>query len=137
MVGGYEAPQGVGRRMIVESRPLRWVYGGISVMLALIGVAVFLTILFPAQFRHSGMGYFPGWPFGVFWGLLWLFVVLWLFSWVFRWSWWTLHGPSRYRRYRGWYDQDSASVIARERYARGELTAEQFDKIMKDLDHPR
>jgi Short C-terminal domain len=44
---------------------------------------------------------------------------------VFRFSWWGC---------RGWYfHEDSATVMLRERFARGELTREQFEQMRKDL----
>lgn len=94
-------------------------------MFALIGVGALLAILYPRSF--SGAGF---WPFGYFWfpwGFFFLFFVF--FWWVRRWGW----GRGYYGR-RSWRNEnDPAHSIARERYARGEITKEQYDKIVRDL----
>ena len=39
-----------------------------------------------------------------------------------------------YQRRYGWWRYDGASQILRERYAKGEITKEQFDQMMRDLE---
>ncbi len=59
-----------------------------------------------------------------------LFFFFWVFSWFFRpWGW----GWGYRRRYR-WWRYDDAERILRERYARGEITKEQFEQMMRDLE---
>jgi len=69
-----------------------------------------------------GFGFFP---FGFF-GFFWIFAVFWFIRWAF-WP-WRGYGPRRYWRY-----SDQAYYILRERYARGEITKEQFDQMTRDL----
>jgi putative membrane protein len=67
-----------------------------------------------------------GWGFGlmgllmiVFWG-----GIIWLIVW----------GISRLTRHEAYHGADKKPLdIARERYAKGEITKEQFDQIKKDL----
>ena len=71
-------------------------------------------------------------PFGFPWvgGIFSLFFLFWAVSWFFRpWGWgWG------YRRRYGWWRYDGASQILRERYAKGEITKEQFEQMMRDLE---
>jgi uncharacterized membrane protein len=106
--------------------PRRWLFVGLGVMFALIGVGVLLALLYPGRFA-GGDG---SWNFGFFWfpwGLFFLFFVF--FWWIPRWGW----GHGYYGR-RNWrYGMDPAHSIARERYARGEISKEQYDQIVRDL----
>lgn len=80
-----------------------------------------------APFNHPGLFFFP---FGFFLFLLFVFF-------VFRWAWWGAgwgwYGHRRWYRYDGYNARD----IVRERYARGEITREQYNQLMGDLDHPQ
>jgi len=66
-------------------------------------------------------------PFGFIFFLLLIFFVARLFFWG---AWWGWRGG---RRYRGYYYGGDAKEILRQRYARGEITKEQFDQMNRDL----
>ncbi len=71
-------------------------------------------------------GFFPWFPFvgiWIFFGFLFLFG-------VFRWG----AGPWGWGHGWDYGDRDDSRAILRERYARGEITREQFDAIRRDLD---
>jgi putative membrane protein len=98
---------------------MRWMWYGLGAMFVLIGVAIILAIYYG---RTTPEGYPYG--FGWLWGFIWIpFAFFWIFGWGWR--------GYRYRRYR--YD-DGAYQILRERYARGEITKEQFEQMMRDLE---
>jgi putative membrane protein len=124
--GGYSAEP--------ASHPHRWVYIGLAVMLALIGVAILLVILTPATFGyHPSAGGFG--PWGAFGGFFLIFLFVLIILWIVRIGMWS----SRSQRYgqRGAGGRHYAAfAIARERYARGEITREQYDQIMQDLQRP-
>ena len=67
-------------------------------------------------------------PFGFFRGFIFFFLFFGAFRWFF-WGW----GWRRGYGYYGGHD-DRAHRILRERYARGEITKEQLDQMMRDLD---
>jgi putative membrane protein len=86
-----------------------------------------------------GVVYFPFFPFGFgwVWGLFGIFFVFWIFRWIF-WGWgggwgWGWGWGWGYRG-RYWRRYDQAVAILRERYAKGEITKEQFDQMMRDLE---
>ncbi|MGC2289094.1 MAG: hypothetical protein WA688_04480 [Thermoplasmata archaeon] len=117
--------------------PHRWLYIGLAVMLVLIGVALFLVILSPGTF-----GYHPGTtgigPFGYLGGFFLIFLFVMIIFWIVRIAMWSSR-PSGYRNRQGFGGgrRYGAFAIARERYARGEISREQYDQIMQDLQrHP-
>lgn len=100
-----------------ESNRIRRIVGwGIVGLIVVIGAAVTLS-----AFASGGrMSFFPfGWLGGIFLVLL----VFWIAKWFF-WPWG-----------RGWYGYEhrSAEQILRERYARGDISKEQFQQMMSDL----
>jgi len=101
--------------------------------LALVGVLVVLFVLFYwGVFGGGAAGGRPGYPpWGGFF-LLFGLVLLSLF--VIRIALWS--GRHRYYGYGrpGGRHGDPAVMIARQRYARGEITREQYDQILTDLD---
>lgn len=126
----------------------RIVYVGLGVMFILFGIAALVYTLYPLRFgpaftylnigtrrpypaltplfmgRIWGIG-----PFLAFFGLFILLVLFLLFvGFIFTW-------PLRSWRFRHqWrYRFDSAYMILRERYAKGEITKEQYEQMMKDL----
>ena len=110
----------------------RWISWGFFAMFVLIGVAAVLAVLT----RGTPSGSAAMFPFGFswVWGIFGFFFFLWIFSWFFRpWGWgrwWRWGGPYGY--YRPWGHEDAIEIL-RARYARGELTKEQFDSMMQDL----
>lgn len=102
---------------------------GLAVMFILIGAGVFISSVFRPATAPVTMMSFP-FDFGWIWGLVGIVFVVWIFSWGFRWAW----GPSRrYYRQSYWY-RDDAHEILRQRYARGEITKDQFDQMTRDLE---
>jgi putative membrane protein len=124
--GGY--PQGPPRHRH------RWLLIALFAgMLVILGVLL-LVFLSPGTFGyHPAPGAVLG-PFGLFGGLFVIFIFLLIISLIVRIAMWS----SRGRGYgsRGGYGAGrryGAFAIARERYARGEITREQYDQIMQDL----
>ncbi len=107
-----------------------WVVLAIVVLAALVmGISAFFGYFVGRPMGYMGYPYsFPFFfPFGWLFGLFWVFIIFWALRWVFwprRWSW----GYSR--RYWGYGDE---YYILRQRYARGEITKEQFDQMTNDL----
>ena len=112
-----------------------WIWGlGTAAIAALVGAIAYhagqtATVVTTAPggseviYRgYDGFGFFP---FGFF-GFFWIFAVFWFIRWAF-WP-WRGYGPRRSWRY-----GDQAYYILRERYARGEITKEQFDQMTRDL----
>jgi putative membrane protein len=105
----------------------------IFALVALVIVGIFVT---PFLWAHYGM--MPGtgttYPmpfFGwFFWPLGFLFVLFIIFG-VARLLWFPW-GRGYYRR--GWYGFGTPEEILRRRYARGEITKDQFDQMMRDLE---
>lgn len=88
-------------------------------------------------------GWLPGPPWGgpypVFWPLfpLGFFLVIFLVFFALRWSWW---GSGRWRGGYWGYGGPAgpgAREILRQRYARGEITREQLQQMIRDLDEIR
>ncbi len=112
--------------MVGRSRAWIWIPVGV---LALLGIVLVASLMFgPTAFSR---GPSPWFPFFGFWAFLWIFIVFGVLRW-FLWPGWG------YRRgYRGGYWRgDEAVDIARSRYARGEITKEQFDEVMRGLGQP-
>jgi putative membrane protein len=108
---------------------------GVSILQwALIGLAVLLVLGIIFLFSHTALGgtrgygmmFFPSFPlgFGVF-GVFWIFVIFALP--VF------LLWPASRRQHEDDLQHDGALQILRERYAKGEITKEQFDQMRRDL----
>ena len=105
---------------------------GLGLLLA--GFVVFLVVAFlVANLVHpyyypGTMPYYGGWwfffPFGFF---FFIFVVFFIGRLLF-WPW----GGGWRRNY--WYRHDEAYYILRQRYARGEITKDQYDQMMRDLE---
>jgi putative membrane protein len=121
--------------------PRRWVYVALSILFVLIGVSILWAVLFSA---HPTVDWAP-WMSGNWaawdWvaGLLLFLLFLWILVWGIRAVVWGLGGNGYrwrhyYRRYARW-GLDPAYETARARYARGEISREQFDQISTDLAH--
>lgn len=98
--------------------PARYRIVGTLLMLP-IGIIIALVLLYVVAFRG---GYFPGEFLLVFVAI---FAVLFLVR-IFFWR-------SRRRYYRQRWQSNSAVRILRQRYARGEITKEQFRQMLRDL----
>ncbi len=92
----------------------------------LLGVA-FVTGLLVGRVGFFGFSPFF-FPFGWLFGLFFVFLLFRFLFWPWGWGW----GYSR--RY---WDYDRAYHILRERYARGELSKEQFEAMLRDLEQHR
>lgn len=109
-------------------RVIRWGVAGLFLLLAAgIVVAIVLRALYPGAGGDGGFSFAPFYLFPL--GFFLLFLFLFGFRWWFRpWGWgWGWGYP--YGRYHG-----GAMEILRERYARGELTKEQFEAMSRDLE---
>src|SRR5438094_9045971 len=118
-------------REIVRHR--KFIGWGIAAFLFLIGVAIVIGLIVRAIVGPSaGFGYFPFFffPFGFF---IFVFFLFFLFRGLF-WGWggWGWRGYPMYGR-SGYHD--GAAEILRRRYASGELTKDQFDRMLRDIRH--
>jgi putative membrane protein len=122
--GGYGAPPRPRRHRL-------WIVG--AVVIAVVAVVGVLLLLYVNGF--FGPTPYGGHPyFGFFGGFLLLFIIVWLAFFLLRVSFWGARTQGRYGGYGGpRRGPDPAVVIARQRYARGEITREQYDQIMTDL----
>jgi putative membrane protein len=107
-------------------------YGFLGLLLAVI-LVIFVGGLLFQTFVPGFSGYRYGFfPFGFFFFPFGFILVIFLISSVFRWAFWPRGWGGGYRR-GYWGYQGDAFEILRERYARGELSKEQFDQMMQDL----
>ncbi len=102
-------------------------------------LAVFVTAMIVFMFvvgpRVAPTGPYMFFPFGFGWigGFFLIFLFFGLFRWfLFPWGW---HYGYRYGYGNGRYRDESYSIL-RERYARGEITKDQYDQMMRDLETP-
>jgi len=119
---GYGGPPGARRRTG------RWVALAVGLALIVVIVVVFLLLL-DGTIGYGSTGPHPF--FGFWGGFLLLFLLLWVSFFVLRIALWSGRGRGGYGR-PGMY-RDPAVMVARQRYARGEITREQYDQIMTDL----
>lgn len=105
----------------------RYVAWGLLGLIILVGISIATSIIFFVP-RSVGTFYplFPFSPFhfGILGVIFLIFIIFWIARWLFR--------PWR-GRYHTWYREDDAHEIIRERYAKGEITKEQFEQMMRDL----
>ena len=111
-------------------RHRRLIGWGIAGLLLLIGVAVLVGAIIRAAIGPMpGFGGFFFVPFGFFFFLFFLFFV---FGWFRWWGWGGWRGYPM-----TWGYHDSAAEILRRRYARGEISKDQFDQMMRDIEQSR
>ena len=107
-----------------------WVIGGLVILLL---VGLFAVPFFFYGSMMGPTGYFPRpyffFPFGF---LVFFFAIFFVVRWVFGgWGWGLRGGYSRgYWRHGGY---GNATEILRQRYAKGEITKDQFDQMMRDI----
>jgi putative membrane protein len=105
---------------------------GIAGFLLLIGIAIVVSAILRATVGPaSGFGGFFFFPFGFFFFLFFLFFIFGWFRW-WGWGWWGWRGYPM-----SWGDHDGAAEILRRRYARGEISKDQFDQMMRDIEQSR
>lgn len=123
----------------------RWLFAGLAALFVLIGVAIALSIVVPVL-----RGEAPSWqvgaePWNWVLGLVGVFVAVWIIVTVVRLLVFAAGGSYDWRAYRHyrrhrfddwWGSPDSAVALVRERYARGEISREQYDQIVRDLERP-
>ena len=85
-----------------------------------IGLIIMLLVLFYVLVFRGG--YFPG-------ELLLIFIVIFLGLFVIR----SMYSTSRRKQWREQRRRKEPVLILRQRYARGEITKEQFDQMLRDL----
>ena len=89
-------------------------------------VAVFIVALVGFAFlRPEGPGLYAWFPFGFFWIWPLGFIVFFLIAKSFFWGWGWRSGH--------WSDYGDAERILAARYARGEITKEEFERVRKGL----
>src|SRR2546428_12583680 len=116
-------------------RHRRFIGWGIAAFLFLIGVAIVIGLIVRAIVGPgAGFGYFPFFffPFGFFIFIFFLFFAFRVFFRPWGWGGWGWGGYPMYGR-----DRDGAAEILRRRYASGEITKDQFDQMMRDIQQSR
>jgi len=123
--------------------PRRWLFAGLTALFVLIGISVVIAVAVPVL-----RGQAPSWstdvaPWNWIVGVIGLIIAVWIVVWIVRIFAWGVWGPSYsphywrhyYRHYYrgGPFGTDPAVEIARERYARGEISQEQLDQILGQL----
>ena len=102
-----------------EGLPKRGVLGTLLMLPIGLIVAILLVLYF---FAFRGRGYFPG-------EILLVCVVVFFGLFAIR----TLYWSSRRKHWREQFRANQPIRILRQRYARGEITKEEFDRMLRDL----
>jgi uncharacterized membrane protein len=131
--GPYYRPPGMGGGP--PHSQIRWFAIAIAAVFIVAAALILLVLLYPASFGLAA----PSSPyrFGAFGGVFFLFFILIVVFFIVRVAFW----GTRMGRYRGrYYGQDRSgygpnrpAMVARMRYARGEITREQYNQIMDDI----
>lgn len=115
-----------------ESNRIRRIIGwGIIALIAVTGLSVVLSLYFAPWRPGGGFGYpffFPS-HFGWLGGIFIIFIVFLIARW-FLWPW---RGGRRGEYYSHHQQRPDAASIVKERYAKGEITREQFEQMIRDL----
>jgi uncharacterized membrane protein len=118
------------------SSRIRWFPVIIGIIFAGAATVILLLLIFPASFGIAS----PSYPYhyGLFGGVFFLFLILIVAFFIVRVAFWSTRA-SRYGRRsganhpNGGYGPNRPVMVARMRYARGEITREQYDQIIQDL----
>ena len=113
--------------------PHKIFWTGLSVMFILIGVAAVLSVVFNIHnYTVNGINWLgiASGIAGTLIGLFVLFIFIWFIVWIFRFVGWSSRS---WKYHSSWWGHDEAMEILRERYAKGEITKEEYDKMMNDL----
>ena len=132
----YYRPEGMQYR---ERPPRRhWLPIIIGAVFVVVALVILLVALYPASF-----GFNPSpspYHFGLFGGFFLFFFVLIVLFFIVRVAFWSTRTSGYGRRYQRYQNQNPGmnrpAMVARMRYARGEITREQYDQIMRDLGRP-
>jgi len=89
---------------------------------AIVGVIAVIGLSIAVSLYIAPNGYYP-FRFGWLGGIFLIFAGLWVARWLF-WPW---------RGYYPYQHRIDAVSIVRERYAKGEITKEQFEQMLRDL----
>ena len=115
---------------------VHWLPILLGVILAGVATVILLALLYPASFGlQTGSSPYHFGPFG---GVFVLFFVLIVVFFIVRVAFWSARTSAYGRRYdrnlsSGGYGTNRPLMIARMRYARGEISREQYEQIMRDL----
>ncbi len=119
-----------------ESNHIRRIVGwGIIGLIAVIGLSIALSLYLAPWPPGEGFGYpFFFFPFHFGWlGAIFLIFIVFLVARWFLWPWRRGEGGGGgYYAYPQQQRPDAASIV-RERYAKGEITKEQFEQMLRDL----
>lgn len=121
-----------------SANPVRWIFLGLSVMFVLIGVGVLLSILSSApSFTFTApwttWASIWAWVIGAFVFAVFVLIAVSIARFVVG-GFGAGYISRRYFRPYGRWGRDPAVDVARERFARGEITREQLDQILTELD---
>jgi putative membrane protein len=101
------------------------------ILVPILALAILAAVLAGfAFYGNSSHGPFPyyGWLGGPFFGWFFFIPLIFIAFFAFRWFWWRPWG-------RGWYGYDDPAMeTLRQRFARGEITKEQYEQMAKDLE---
>ena len=134
--GPYYRPPGMGYRQ--RPRRIHWLPIAIGVVFVALASLILFILLYPSSFgvAPSASPFRLG-PFG---GVFVLFFILIVVFFIVRVAFWSTRAGRYGRRYGSdppeGYGPNRPAMVARMRYARGEITREQYDQIMKDLGRP-
>ena len=134
--GPYYRPQGLGAP---PRRRIHWLPIIIGLIFVVAATVILLVLLYPASFGISPPS--GAYRFPLFGGFFFFFFILIVLFFIVRVAFWSTR-TSRYgQRYGsnyppGGYGPNRPAQVARMRYARGEITKEQYDQIMRDLGRP-
>ena len=124
----YYRPAGMGYGP--PRRRFRWLPIVIAAVFVAIALLLLLVLLYPASFGVPGASNPRYYPFG---GFLFLFFILIIGFFIVRVAFWGTRMGRYGRRDPENYGMNRPAMIARMRYARGEISREQYDQIMQDL----